>query len=158
VDHQLAEKISHSMSSTMTCPATVEALAQPATLSVVPVFNERDNAAEMVRRLSVTLSDVPWEVIFVNDDSTDGTREIVLDLARSDIRVRLLHRVGRRGLASAVVEGIQSTTAPYVAVIDGDLQHDERLLPAMLARLNNGWGPTILGLLSFSAVCSIGMV
>jgi glycosyltransferase involved in cell wall biosynthesis len=68
-----------------------------------------------------------------------GTREIVLDLARSDIRVRLLHRVGRRGLASAVVEGIQSTTAPYVAVIDGDLQHDERLLPAMLARLNNGW-------------------
>ena len=73
-----------------------------------------------------------WEAIFVDDNSVDGTPDIVRGLARKDRRVRLIHRIGRRGLSSACIEGIQASTSPYVAVMDADLQHDEKLLPNML--------------------------
>jgi dolichol-phosphate mannosyltransferase len=102
---------------------------------VVPTFNERDNVAELVRRIEKTLAGIAWEVVFVDDDSPDGTLRALHALAGSDPRVRVLHRIGRRGLASAVVEGVLSTTAPYVAVMDADLQHDESVLPSMLERL-----------------------
>lgn len=98
---------------------------------IVPVMNEHDNVHEMVLRLGAALAGLNWEVIFVDDASTDGTPELIEDIARSDTRVRMLRRFGRRGLSSAVVEGIMSTIAPVVAVIDGDLQHDETILPAL---------------------------
>src|SRR5690606_22791792 len=91
---------------------------------VVPTFNEHDNLCELVRRLDAVLEEIDWEVVFVDDDSTDGTPLALRALAQSDARVRHLHRIGRRGLASAVVEGILSTSAPFVAVMDADLQHD----------------------------------
>jgi dolichol-phosphate mannosyltransferase len=110
--------------------------SRPASLSVIiPTLNERDNIPEIVARLDSVLAGLDWEVTFVDDDSTDGSVGVLRDLAQRDSRVRFLHRIGRRGLASAVVEGIQSTSAPYVAVMDADLQHDEHLLPDMLARL-----------------------
>jgi dolichol-phosphate mannosyltransferase len=84
------------------------------------------------------LSDVSWEVIFVDDDSPDGTPMSVRDVAAADSRVRLVHRIGRRGLSSACIEGMLASTAPFVAVMDADLQHDERLLPQMLAELKAG--------------------
>jgi dolichol-phosphate mannosyltransferase len=102
---------------------------------VIPSFNERDNIAPMIERLSACLAGVAWEVIYVDDDSPDGTADLVKSLARRDPRVRCLHRIGRRGLSTAVIEGIQASSAPYVAVIDADLQHDEALLPPMLAAL-----------------------
>ncbi|GAC1345360.1 MAG: glycosyltransferase family 2 protein [Acetobacteraceae bacterium] len=102
---------------------------------VVPVLNERDNVAPLVERLRATLEGVAWEVVFVDDGSTDGTREAVAAIGRGDNRVRLLYRFGRRGLASAFIEGVQCSVAPYVAAMDGDLQHDESLLPDMLAAL-----------------------
>jgi dolichol-phosphate mannosyltransferase len=102
---------------------------------VVPSFNERDNIDPLVERLSRVLDGVAWEVIYVDDDSPDGTAAAVKALARRDRRVRCLHRIGRRGLSSAVIEGIQASSAPYVAVIDADLQHDEALLPLMLAAI-----------------------
>src|SRR3954468_13265429 len=105
---------------------------------IVPTFKERGNVAELVRRLDAALTGVAWEVIFVDDNSPDGTAAAVKDLARQDGRVRCLRRVGRRGLAGACIEGILSSAAPYVAVIDADLQHDEKVLPAMLARLAGG--------------------
>jgi dolichol-phosphate mannosyltransferase len=71
-------------------------------------------------------------MIVVDDDSRDGTPDVVAWLSRHDRRVRLLSRIGRRGLASAFVEGAQASTAPYIAVMDADLQHDETLLPRML--------------------------
>jgi dolichol-phosphate mannosyltransferase len=79
-----------------------------------------------------TLQGIDWEAIFVDDDSEDGTPEAVCRLAYQDRRVRCIQRIGRRGLASACVEGILASSAPYVAVMDADLQHDERLLPPML--------------------------
>jgi dolichol-phosphate mannosyltransferase len=102
---------------------------------VVPTYNERPNVGELVRRLDAALRDHRWEVVFVDDDSPDGTADAVRALAQLDLRVRCIRRLGRRGLSRAVVEGILSTAAPVVAVIDADLQHDETVLPAMLRRL-----------------------
>jgi dolichol-phosphate mannosyltransferase len=110
-------------------------LGVPALCIVVPVLNEAGNITPLVDLLHATLAGVAWEVIFVDDDSVDGTRDAIAAIGRLDPRVRLLHRIGRRGLASAFVEGAQASLAPYVAVMDGDLQHDETLLPAMLHAL-----------------------
>lgn len=105
---------------------------------IVPTFKERGNVAELVRRLDAALSGIAWEAIFVDDNSPDGTAAAVKEIAANDARVRCLRRVGRRGLAGACIEGILSSAAPYVAVIDADLQHDEKVLPQMLARLTGG--------------------
>lgn len=102
---------------------------------VVPTFNERTNVEELARRLSAVLRDIAWEVVFVDDDSPDGTSQAVRALAQRDPRVRCLQRLGRRGLSRAVIEGILSTSAPIIAVMDADLQHDETLLPSMVAKL-----------------------
>ena len=105
---------------------------------VVPTFKERGNVAELVRRLDASLKGIAWEAIFVDDNSPDGTAAAVKEIANRDIRVRCLRRVGRRGLAGACIEGMLSSAAPFVAVIDADLQHDEKVLPLMLAKLRNG--------------------
>ena len=113
--------------------------AGPAELTViVPTYNERRNVAAMVRLLRAALVGLAWEVVFVDDNSPDGTARLAKRIAARDPRVRCIRRVGRRGLAGAVIEGALASAAPYVAVIDGDLQHDETLLPAMLARLKAG--------------------
>src|SRR6476646_10544752 len=72
-----------------------------------------------------------WEVVFVDDDSPDGTAERIRALGERDPRIRCIRRIGQRGLSSACIEGMLATSAPFVAVIDGDLQHDETLLPRM---------------------------
>ncbi len=100
---------------------------------VVPCYNEAANVAPMVARLAAALAGLRWEVVFVDDNSPDGTADAVRAIAANDPRVRCLRRLGRRGLSSAVVEGAMSSSAPYVAVIDGDLQHDETRLPDLLA-------------------------
>jgi dolichol-phosphate mannosyltransferase len=101
----------------------------------LPTYNERDNVVEVVARLEEALAGLRWELIFVDDDSPDGTAQVVRGMAEQDGRVRLVHRVGRRGLSSACIEGIMATSARYVAVMDADMQHDERILPKMLARM-----------------------
>lgn len=102
---------------------------------IVPTYNERSNVGLLYGRLCATLAGVSWEMVFVDDDSPDGTAETVRELARRDRRVRLVHRIGRRGLSSACIEGMLATAAPFVAVMDADLQHDETILPAMLEKL-----------------------
>jgi dolichol-phosphate mannosyltransferase len=102
---------------------------------VVPSFNERDNIEPLMERLEAALSGTAWECIIVDDDSPDGTVDKVRALARKDPRIRCIHRIGRRGLSTAVVEGIQASSAPYIGVIDADMQHDETLLPRMLDAL-----------------------
>ncbi len=105
---------------------------------VLPTYNERGNVAELVRRLDRALAGVAWEAIFVDDNSPDGTADAAKQIADADPRVRCLRRVGRRGLAGACIEGILSSSAPYVAVMDADLQHDEQVLVAMLDKLRGG--------------------
>src|SRR5215467_8164612 len=95
-------------------------------------------AGALLSRIESALAGVRWEIIFVDDDSQDRTRDIILQRCRIDPRVRLVHRIGRRGLSSAVVEGILSSSTRYVAVIDADMQHDERLLRPMLDAIQGG--------------------
>ena len=102
---------------------------------VIPTFNERDNIRVLIARLEQAMAGVQWEIVFVDDDSPDGTWQVVRKIAASDGRIRLIRRVGRRGLSSACIEGMLSSSAPVVAVMDADLQHDEAILPEMLRKL-----------------------
>jgi dolichol-phosphate mannosyltransferase len=112
---------------------------------IVPTFNERDNVSEVVSRLDRSLQGEAWEVIFVDDDSPDGTAARIREIAQLDPRVRCIQRIGRRGLSSACVEGMLSSSSPYLAVIDGDCQHDESLLPSMLDLLREGETDVVVG-------------
>lgn len=113
--------------------------ASPAKVSiVVPTFNEAGNLVPLTRSIHDVLGHMDHEIIFVDDDSPDGTSEKAKSVAASDPRVRCIRRVGRRGLSSAAVEGFLSSSAPYLALIDGDLQHDESVLPHMIERLEEG--------------------
>ncbi|MDW8126104.1 MAG: polyprenol monophosphomannose synthase, partial [Geminicoccaceae bacterium] len=119
--------------------ATIRDRIDPPELAViVPTFNERPNLRELLERLVAALEGIAFEIIVVDDDSPDGSAALVREFAARDPRVRCLLRVGRRGLASACIEGMLATTAPFLAVIDADLQHDERLLPRMLDELRSG--------------------
>ncbi len=100
---------------------------------VLPTFNERENVAPILDRLERALKGIHYEVIFVDDDSPDGTADVVRRMGLDNVRV--LQRIGRRGLASACIEGILAAAAPIVAVMDADMQHDETVLPEMLLRV-----------------------
>lgn len=113
-------------------------LATPELSVVVPCYNERANVVPLIAKLDTALAGIVWEVIFVDDNSPDGTAAEVRLAAASDPRVRCIRRIGRRGLASAVIEGALSSSAEFIAVMDGDLQHDETRLPDMLAALRAG--------------------
>jgi dolichol-phosphate mannosyltransferase len=102
---------------------------------IVPTLNERANIQPFLELTGLALEGVAWEVIFVDDDSRDGTASEIRAIAQRDPRVRCLQRIGRRGLSTACIEGALASAAPYVAVMDADLQHDERLLPRMLDAL-----------------------
>lgn len=112
---------------------------------IVPTFNERDNVTVLYRRLEATLVNVAWEVVFVDDNSPDGTSDVVRALAQQDSRVRCIRRIGRRGLSGACIEGILASSAPYAAVIDADLQHDETQLPRMLLLLASDQSDLVVG-------------
>jgi dolichol-phosphate mannosyltransferase len=105
---------------------------------VVPALNERDNVPLLVAKLHDALLGISWEVVFVDDDSRDGTADAARRLALTDPHVRCIQRIGRRGLSSACIEGALATFAPAIAVMDADLQHDERILPRMLADIESG--------------------
>jgi len=104
---------------------------------VVPTFNELGNVTELRDRIAAALPGVDWELIFVDDDSPDGTADRLVALAQQDRHVRCMLRIGRRGLASACIEGLLAASSPLVAVIDADLQHDETQLPRMLELLHD---------------------
>jgi dolichol-phosphate mannosyltransferase len=105
---------------------------------VVPTFNESANVEPLLRSLEAALAGIAWELIVVDDASPDGTADAVRRLARRDRRVRLIARHNRRGLASAVVEGALAAASDVVAVMDGDLQHDEAVLPALYRTVASG--------------------
>ncbi|ADJ23893.1 Dolichyl-phosphate beta-D-mannosyltransferase [Hyphomicrobium denitrificans ATCC 51888] len=114
------------------------AQARPRVSIIVPTYREAENVAPTVAAIERALGDIAWEIIFVDDDSPDGTVAAVRSLGERDGRVRVIRRVGRRGLAGAVIEGMMASAADIVAVIDADLQHDEALLPKMLGAIETG--------------------
>ena len=117
----------------------VAAAARPLELAVVlPTLNERGNLPALVERLNAALEGLSWEAIFVDDNSPDGTSDEARAISLRDPRIRVIQRIGRRGLASAAIEGMLATAAPVVAVMDADHQHDPKLLPGMLAAIQSG--------------------
>ncbi len=105
---------------------------------VVPTFNERGNVPILIDRLRTVLQGIHWEVLFVDDNSPDNTAQLIREIGQNDNRIRCIRRVGRRGLAGACLEGILASHAKYVAIMDGDLQHDETKLLPMLEQLSSG--------------------
>lgn len=132
-------------------PRTTDARLMPSVDSplelavIIPVLNEAANVPLLIGRIETALAGVVWEAIVVDDNSPDGTSDVARDLARSDPRVRCIQRIGRRGLSSAVIEGMMATAAPVMAVIDGDLQHDETILPQMLRAVTEGGQDLAIG-------------
>jgi len=112
---------------------------------VVPTFNEADNIGLLVEAVAAAATGIAWELVFVDDHSPDGTAERVRGIARDDARVRIVHRYGRRGLSSACVEGIMSSSAPCCIVMDADFQHDERIIPALFAAIRSGEADLAVG-------------
>ena len=104
---------------------------------VIPTYKERQNIAPLVASLEAALQGVNWEVIFVDDHSPDRTADAIRELALTNRRVRILERIGRRGLSSACIEGMMASPAPSIAVMDADMQHDETILPEMLHLLQS---------------------
>lgn len=102
---------------------------------LIPTRNERPNVKPLITALDKALEGVKWEAIFVDDDSDDGTQDLIRKIANQDPRIRCLHRIGRRGLSSACIEGMLASAAPFLAVMDADMQHDEKLLYRMLRTL-----------------------
>lgn len=127
----------------------------PELVVVIPTFCERENVNVLVRRLRNVLTGIRWEAIFVDDDSPDGTAEAVRDIGRKDARVRCVHRLGRRGLSGACIEGMLASCAAHIAVMDADLQHDETLLPQMLQYLREGSAELVVAS-RYSGAGSIG--
>lgn len=126
-------------------PRSDAAPGAPEVSVIVPTFNEAENVRALADAVAAALAGVRFEIVFVDDDSTDGTRDVLAALAADRDTVRVIHRIGRRGLATAVTEGMLSTTAPFLAVIDADLQHDERALPGMLDLLRSGEADVVVG-------------
>ena len=112
---------------------------------VIPTYNESGNVVALLDRLSVALAGISWEAVFVDDNSTDGTSDLVRSIALENRNVRIVHRIGRRGLSTAVVEGMLASAAPVLAVIDGDLQHDERILPQLFEAVHSGGADIAVG-------------
>ena len=119
-------------------PAAAATRPAPELTVVVPTFKERDNVPLLVEKLARALEGIDWEVVFVDDNSPDGTAAAARTIGASDARVRCVRRIGRRGLSGACIEGMLASQAKYVAVMDADLQHDETLLTAMLEKLRGG--------------------
>jgi dolichol-phosphate mannosyltransferase len=112
---------------------------------VVPTLNESRNINRLVALLDKAMGAMDWEIIFVDDDSPDGTWQVAKAIARSDKRIRSIRRIDRRGLAGACIEGMLSSSAPYLAVMDADLQHDEKILPVMIAPLVSDEADLVIG-------------
>ena len=119
--------------------------SKPTVSVIVPTYRESANIPILFERIKRVLDGAPWELVVVDDDSPDGTSSVAFALAAEDRRIRCLRRVNRSGLAGAVIEGWMSSSADFVAVIDGDLQHDESILPKMYEALARGSGNLAIG-------------
>lgn len=116
--------------------------APPLVSIIVPTYNEIDNIDAALDRIEAAMASGPtgqgYEVVVVDDDSADGTWCRAQERAERDPRVRVLRRVGQRGLSSAVLAGMAMARGQILAVIDADLQHDERRLPDLVAEVLAG--------------------
>lgn len=104
---------------------------------IVPVFNEADNVLPMAREVAAAMAKTgrDWELLFVDDASTDETPQRILEAVRAHPHVRGLRHQRNAGQSAAVWTGIQASVSPILCTLDGDLQNDPADLPAMIAEL-----------------------
>lgn len=104
---------------------------------IIPTYNERDNITPLLERLEHALAGYNYEVVFIDDNSADGTAEVATSLA-SKYPVKVIVRKDKRGLASAVVDGLSHVSGKIIAVMDADLQHPPEVLPDLLKEMEKG--------------------
>ena len=102
---------------------------------IIPTYNEYQNILPVINAIESALTGHSWQLLFVDDNSPDGTAELIKDISRKKDNVKCMKRVGRRGRTSACIEGMVSVSTPYICIMDADLQHDEKLLPVMLTTI-----------------------
>jgi dolichol-phosphate mannosyltransferase len=123
----------------------VVSAGSPEVTIVVPSYNERDNVARAIERLDRALKGIAWEVIYVDDNSPDGTADTVRAIGRTDPRVRCIRRFHRRSRAGACLEGMLAAQGEFVVEFDGDLQHDEKIIPRMIDHLRRNEADLVIG-------------
>ena len=118
----------------------------PTLALVVPTFNERERLPELVRAIfaAYDAGGVEGELVIVDDNSPDGTGDVADELARS-FPIRVVHRAGKLGLGTAVIEGFDAADAEIVGVIDADLSHPPDLVPRMLRVLQQDGADLVIG-------------
>ncbi len=104
---------------------------------VVPTFNESENVGNLVNQIDYALRGIDYEIVFV-DDSKDNTPEVIEAVMKENHNVRMKHRDGETGLATAVIEGFRIAVGDYIAVMDADLQHPPKILRSMYYCLETG--------------------
>lgn len=104
---------------------------------VIPFYNEKENVPLMAERLRPVFDAMgaPCEGLFVNDGSTDGTRDAIEAVAKADPRFRALHHVRNFGQSAALISGMRRATGDYILTLDGDLQNDPEDLPGLVKLL-----------------------
>jgi dolichol-phosphate mannosyltransferase len=107
---------------------------------VIPTLHESANISDLLHRVRAILDPLHlnYEIIIVDDNSQDGTEEIVNAISAVDARVRILVRKGERGLSGAILEGWQHSDANILGVMDADRQHPPELLPDLISAMNRG--------------------
>lgn len=145
LDDRIVARTPETPSSDLLALAAGVAWKAPELAVVVPTYNERENVPELLGLLENALVGVRFEVVIVDDDSPDGTAEVAREMSLTRPWVRVIHRIGRRGLASACLEGMLATSAPAIAVMDADLQHDETILAEMLHKLRESNCDVVVG-------------
>jgi dolichol-phosphate mannosyltransferase len=122
-------------------------IATTATLAlVVPTYNERDRLSELVRVIFEVYrsAGVAGELVIVDDNSPDGTGKLADELALQ-FPIRVIHRQGKLGLGTAVIDGFNASDAEYVGVIDADLSHPPDLVPRMLRAIQDAHADIVIG-------------
>ncbi len=111
--------------------------AGPKVSIIIPTRNERENLPILIERLQEVMENLLYEIVIVDDDSEDGTWQVAEEFSRSYGNIRVIRRINRKGLSSAIIEGFLLGKGEYVVVIDADLQHDHRLVGAMLDEMGD---------------------
>jgi len=104
---------------------------------IIPTRNERENLPVLIEKLQEVMGGRRFEIVIVDDDSEDGTWQVAEEFSKRYRNIRVIRRINRKGLSSAVTEGFLLGKGKYVAVLDADLQHDHRLIAAMLDEIGD---------------------
>lgn len=131
--------------STGTVPAPRRSTSPPILSVITPTFNEAQNLPVLIERIHTALAGVPHEIVVADDNSPDGTWRIAEELAALDDSIVVLRRFHDHGLSAAVLDAMSAARAPYLAVIDADLQHDPSILPDMLSCLRADKADVVVG-------------